>query len=175
MLDCARAVPLWTGAMDPFVLDACADAGGCLLDLSRIRHREMRMDGLRYLLLELPTGTLQLDVRDAGNSNRVAIRPTIDMTRAIEPQFHSTRRLAALLDGATEPIPRATGLARLVAALRVRDALADGASQRDIGLGIFGDEWPGDGEHLKSRVRRMIPFAAELVRVGPRGVLQARI
>ena len=105
----------------------------------------------------------------------VAIRPTIDLTRPTEPQIHSVRRLAALATGAPEPIERDATLVRLVAALRVRDALADGASQRDIGLGVFGDDWPGDGEHLKSRVRRMIPFSAKLARAGPRGVVQARI
>jgi hypothetical protein len=63
----------------------------------------------------------------------------------------------------------------LVEALRVGDAIAAGASQRAIGLGIYGGDWPGDGEHLKSRVRRMIPLAAALFRAGPRGVLAGRI
>lgn len=176
MLDCARTVPLWTGAMNPFVLDASVEVGGCLLHLSRLDHRVVGAAGRSHLLLELPAGTLQLDLRDSvGRHGIIAIRPTIDLTRPTEPQVHSVCRLAALLAGVPEPVPRDAGLVRLVAALRVRDALADGASQRDIGLGIFGDDWPGDGEHLKSRVRRMIPFAAKLVRVGPRGVLQARI
>ena len=145
--------------MDPFVLDASVEVGGCLLDLSRLDYRVVRADGRSHLLLELPAGMLQLDLRDTGHCREiVAVSPAIDLARSIEPQFHSARRLA-----------------RLVVALRVRDALADGASQRDIGLGIFGGDWPGDGEHLKSRVRRMIPLAAKLVRVGPRGVLRARI
>lgn len=162
--------------MDPFVLDASVEVGGCLLDLSRLDYRVVRADGRSHLLLELPAGMLQLDLRDTGHCREiVAVSPAIDLARSIEPQFHSARRLAALLAGFPEPIPREPGLARLVVALRVRDALADGASQRDIGLGIFGGDWPGDGEHLKSRVRRMIPLAAKLVRVGPRGVLRARI
>lgn len=162
--------------MDPFVLDACIDAGGRLLDLSRIGYRAMRAGRQLHLLLELPAGTIQLDLRDAGDGGRIAgIRPMIDLVRPVEPQFHSARRLAALLEGAPEPIPREPGMSRLVAALRVGDALAACASQREIGLGIFGDDWPGDGEHLKSRVRRMILFARELVKAGPRGVLQARI
>jgi hypothetical protein len=173
MLDCARAAPLWTGAVDPFVLDVSVDAGGCLLDLSRFSHRMVRAGGRWHLLLELPAGTLQLDLRNAGGrSEVVAVRPAIDLARPIEPQFHSARRLAALLKGAPEPVPREAGLARLVAALRVREALADGASQREIGLGMFGDDWPGDGEHLKSRVRRMIPFARALAAMGPHAILR---
>jgi hypothetical protein len=176
MLDCARAVPLWSGAMNPFVLAASVVAGGSLLDLSNVDHREVAMDGMRHILLRLPAGPLQLDLLDADDrSGAFRIRPSIDLARPVEPQAHSVRRLAALVAGAPEPASREAKVRRLVAALRVGDALADGASQRDIGLGIFGDDWPGDGEHLKSRVRRMIPFAAELVRVGPQGVLQARI
>lgn len=176
MLDCARAVPLWTSAMDPFVLDASVEVGGCLLDLSHLDHRVVRADGRSHLLLELPAGMLQLDLRVTGSQREiVALTPTIDLARPIEPQFHSARRLAALVAGVPEPVSHEAGLARLVAALRVRDALAAGASQRDIGLGIFGKEWPGDGEHLKSRVRRMIPFASTLVRAGPRAVLAGLI
>lgn len=162
--------------MDPFVLDAWVEVGGCLLDLSHLDHRVVRAGSRSHLLLELPAGMLQLDLRDTGYQREiVAVTPTIDLARAIEPQLHSARRLAALLAGIPEPVPRKPGLARLIAALRVRDALAAGASQRDIGLGIFGKEWPGDGEHLKSRVRRMIPFAAELVKAGPRAVLTGLI
>ncbi len=158
--------------MNPFVLDACVDPIGRPLDLSRLDYRVVQAAGRSHFLLELPAGTLQLDVRDAGGQHElVAVRPTIDFARPIEPQFHSARRLAALLGSVPEPVPREAGPARLVAALRVRDALAAGASQRHIGLGIFGNEWPGDGEHLKSRVRRMIPFASALVRAGPRAVL----
>nr|WP_198148550.1 DUF2285 domain-containing protein [Sphingomonas sp. Y57] len=162
--------------MDPFVLDICVDAAGRLLDLSRVPHRMMRGECHTYLLLELPAGTIQLDLLGA-EDNRAAVwvRLSIDLSRPIEPQFHSARRLAALLDGAPEPVRREVKLTRLVSVLRVADALADGASQREIGLGIFGDDWPGDGEHLKSLVRRMIPFATKLVRAGPREVLAGRV
>ncbi|RSU90882.1 DUF2285 domain-containing protein [Sphingomonas koreensis] len=175
VLDCARVVPLWTGAMDPFVLDLRGDADGCLLDLSHVSHRMVRTDSHTHLLLELAAGTIQLGLLGAEDDRAaVWIRPTIDLSRPIEPQFHSTRRLAALLDGAPEPVPREAKLTRLVAALRVVDALADGAGQREIGLGIFGDDWPGDGEHLKSRVRRMILSANALALTGPRAVLAGR-
>jgi len=176
MLDCARAVPLWTGAMNPFVLGASVGAGGSVLDLGSVGHREVVLDRRRHILLCLPAGTLQLDLLDGDDrTGAIRISPSIDLARPVDPQVHSVRRLAALVAGAPEPTGRDAKLVRLVAALRVCDALADEASQREIGLGIFGDDWPGDGEHLKSRVRRMVPFAAELVRVGPRGVLQVRI
>lgn len=176
VLDCARAVPLWTGAMDPFVLDASFGPSGSVLDLDSVDHREVVIYGRRHILLCLTAGTLQLDLLNVDDrTGAIRIRPSIDLARPVDPQLHSVRRLAALVASAPELAGREVRLARLVAALRVGDALAAGASQREIGLGIFGDDWPGDGEHLKSRARRMISFAAELVRVGPRAVLQSRI
>lgn len=175
MLDCARAVPLWNGATNPYVLDVGVDADGCLLDLSCVAHRLVRASRRTHLILKLPAGTIQLDFRgDLDGCGAVRISPAIDLSRPLEPQFCTARRLAALLDGMPEPVEREAGLTRLVAGLRVQDALADGASQREIGLGIFGDDWPGDGEHLKSRVRRMIAFGNALAAAGPREVLAGR-
>ena len=74
-LDCARAVPLWTGAMDPFVLDVRVEVGGCPLDLSRLGYRVVRAFGRIHLLLELPAGTLQLDLQDTEDQREiVAVR-----------------------------------------------------------------------------------------------------
>jgi hypothetical protein len=176
MLDCARAIPLWTGTMDPFVLDVSVDAGGNVIDLHGVDYREVVVEGRRHILLGLPAGTLQLELFGANDGGRIVrIKPLLNLARPLEPQFHSVRRLSALMNDAPEPVAREAVLARLVEALRVCDALADGASQRDIGLGIFGDDWPGDGEHLKSRVRRMIPFASKFLQAGPQGVFKARI
>ncbi|WP_150290012.1 DNA -binding domain-containing protein [Sphingobium estronivorans] len=65
---------------------------------------------------------------------------------------------------------------RLVEALRVLDALACGASLTAIGAVLVGADriardWPGDGEHLKSWVRRRVMLARRLQRAGPRGVM----
>jgi hypothetical protein len=66
-------------------------------------------------------------------------------------------------------------LRRLIMALRVCDALADGASLRAIGstlsLNGISPSWPGLGESSKSRVRRLVDLAGRLERLGPHGVL----
>lgn len=119
---------------------------------------------------------LQLDGLDgvfAGGPQRVS--PAIAHDRPLGPQFDSVRRLDAFLHHRREQPNVGLRFGRLVEALRVGDAIAAGASQREIGLGIHGGYWPGDGEHLKSRVRRMIILAAHLARVGPLGVLAGRI
>lgn len=67
-------------------------------------------------------------------------------------------------------------LARLVEALRVGDALADGASLREIAavLRAYGSrafEWPGAGDSIKSWVRRRVDLARRLRAAGPSAVL----
>src|SRR3546814_4790994 len=62
-------------------------------------------------------------------------------------------------------------LRRQVLALRVHDALAAGASIRDVGIMLFGfervrDEWAD--EALKSHCRRLIALAREMVAGGYR-------
>ncbi|MDE8652465.1 DNA -binding domain-containing protein [Novosphingobium album (ex Liu et al. 2023)] len=127
-------------------------------------------------MLDLLDGTLQLEGRDGAlDDGPRPVAALIDYGRILEPQLESARRLDAFLRGREPPTDVGTRFGRLVEALRVGDATAAGASQRAIGLGIYGGDWPGDGEHLKSRVRRMIPLAVALIRAGPRGVLAGRI
>ena len=60
---------------------------------------------------------------------------------------------------------------RAILALRTLDALAERASLRDIGLGIAGgDTWPGDGEWVKSRARRLVDAARAMWAGGPRRI-----
>ncbi len=175
MLDCARAAPLWTGDANPYVLAASIEPGGRALALARVDHRCVWRDGVRHVLLDMPGGTLQLDVSGPQNAASVIpITPCVDLRRDVRPQLRSIQRLASWLDDPSASGRADARVSRLVAALRVVDALSMGASQREIGIGIFGVDWPGDGEHLKSRVRRMIPFAAAMVRHGPRAILQER-
>jgi hypothetical protein len=64
-------------------------------------------------------------------------------------------------------------LARLVLGLRVLDARRGGASLRDIAHGLFGEcDWPGDGDCIKSRVRRLVALSEAMERAGPVGVFQ---
>src|SRR3546814_17261136 len=98
----------------------------------------------------------------------MTIEPAIDLRRAIDPQIASLRRLDALMRGDILE-PRDQRLVRLAEALPAADALAAGASLRDISVGDFGGDWPGVGEHLKSPVRPRVALVGSLPWGGPRG------
>lgn len=174
-LDYNQAVPIWTAAANPRLLTVAPGRFGPALDLAGTGHRAVSTRDRRHVLLYLPRATLQLEGLDGAlEEGPHPVSPLIDHGRSLEPQLESVRRLDAFLRS-REPLPdMGARLRRLVEALRVGDAIAAGASQREIGLGIYGGEWPGDGEHLKSRVRRLIPLAAVLIRAGPRSVLAGK-
>lgn len=170
---------MWAAAADPCVLrarvfpaSAKTEAG---IDLAQIPHCVWQHGGCQHVRLDLPDGAMRLDLVDGIIvPGAVTIEPAIDLRRPLDPQMASIRRLDALMRG---DLSRCCDqrFVRLVEALRAADALAEGASLRDIGLGVLGGDWPGDGEHLKSRARRRVALAAELRRAGPRGVLTRRI
>lgn len=176
--DCVRSDYMWTAAADPHVLVARVlshPGQDAAINLSQVPCSAWSLDGCRHVRFDLPEGVLRLDLVD-GDIATVALRiePAVDLLRPLEPQFASIRRLHALCRGETSSV-HDQRFVRLVEALRVSDALAAGASLREIALGILGGDWPGDGEYLKSRARRRVALAATLVRVGPRGVLAAQI
>lgn len=145
------------------------------IDLSHWPLCALRGDGCVHLRLHLPGGVLRLDVIEGGMVCRpVAVEPATDLSRALDPQIATLRRIHALMHTGETALSDQR-LVRLVEALRVCDALAAGASLRDIGSGVFGDDWPGDGEHLKSKVRRRVLLADRLLRAGPVDVLAGRI
>lgn len=60
-------------------------------------------------------------------------------------------------------------------ALQARDAATAGLSLREIAAFLLGPgEWPGDGEHRKSRVRRLVASGEQLLRAGPRAILSMK-
>jgi hypothetical protein len=132
-----------------------------------------RDDVCEHVRLHLPDGDLRLDMVDGSLLDEmVSLQPLIDVDREIDEQLISVRRVAGYVRGSLK-ISHDQRLLRLVEALRVSDAVATGASLRDIGLGGFpGQDWPGDGEHLKSRVRRRIELARKMKRAGPRAILR---
>ena len=57
-------------------------------------------------------------------------------------------------------------------ALQAVDARSEGASLRETAASILGPgDWPGDGEHRKSLVRRMIATGERIIQAGPRAIL----
>jgi hypothetical protein len=171
---------MWAAAADPRVLRARAwpvattdDRG---IDLASLSHCVRTGDGCEHVRLDLAGGVIRLDLAEGTvHAGPVSLEPAIDLGRALAPQLESIRRLVALLRGEVAGYCDRR-LGRLVEALRAADALAAGASLRDIGVDLFsGEDWPGDGEYLKSRVRRRVDLAQELIRAGPRAVLHQTI
>lgn len=170
---------MWTASADPHVLRARASPlegpAGDAIDLSRHVRCTWPHDGCDHVRLALPDGDMRIDLVDgAVIPGRMTIEPAVDLLRPLHPQLESIRRLDAFIRGDRSPI-RDQRFVRLVEALRATDALAAGASLREIGLGMLGDDWPGDGEHVKSRARRRVALAGELTRAGPGAVLARRI
>ncbi|MFB0875927.1 MULTISPECIES: DNA -binding domain-containing protein [unclassified Sphingobium] len=66
-------------------------------------------------------------------------------------------------------------LAKQLFALKAIDAHEAGASLREVAaLLLPSEEWPGDGEHRKSFVRRLIVKGRHLVRAGPACILRPK-
>ena len=70
-------------------------------------------------------------------------------------------------------------IARSVDMLPVHDALGQGASQRDIATGLFGEtrvaqDWTGSSDSLRSRVRRLVREAGAMARGGYRQLMRRR-
>jgi len=75
--------------------------------------------------------------------------------------------------------PRDPLIARGIVMLRVHDALAADASQREIAAVLFGDarvrqDWRGASDSLRSRVRRLVRGARSLAQGGYRELLRRR-
>lgn len=63
-------------------------------------------------------------------------------------------------------------LARRLLSLNAVDGRDAGASLKDIADHVLGPgDWPGDGEHRKSMIRRMIVSGDRMLSVGPRAIL----
>ncbi len=177
---------IWSAAVDPTVLtvSACA-AGDGFFDLTGTSYvAAVDRRGHEHIAALGRTGLLRLDVV-AGTvlAGAVALRVHLDCTTAIVPKLSALDRLLRFLGihdpgrRPTRPDPR---LARLVEALRVADALTDGASLSRIAAVLLGtqraaDAWPGDGDDIKSSVRRRVALARRLTSGGPTGVLQRKI
>lgn len=63
--------------------------------------------------------------------------------------------------------------------LRVHDAIGRGASQREIGAALFGEErvardWVGESDSLRSRVRRLVGEAHAMARGGYRQLMRRK-
>jgi len=131
-------------------------------------------DGFRHIRIDVTEGSLA-----SGGPVLLQYVLTGFVGASTEACLVPLRRLAGLCrTGRFLPalFPRDPGLDRLVQELQVHDALAAGASQREIALHFFGKEripadWRVASDSFRSRVRRLIRDARRMAGGGYRYLL----
>jgi len=188
----ARAAPqarlLWHADLDPFVLQVRAvPSGGAdpeAIDLARLarwativrgagREHVALSDGWHRIRIDVVEGTLveegpaRLDYLLSG------------LTRVDAPVLTLRRMLGLWRTGrfARPLYPAEPGLPRRLETLRVGDALAAGASYREMAVALYGEErvrtdWKGRSDYLMSRVRRRVAEARAMAAGGWRALLR---
>jgi hypothetical protein len=165
-------LPIWSAAIDPRVLAvrAVRDVGrsGLTFDANSCT-RLLRGPSMEHLLIDRGGDLVRLDVIEGSVAGGpVALR--FDLADDDRLDF----RIAALR--LFRGSPPARGHARLTGRLRAlhaADMQDTGASLRDIADVLLGPgDWPGDGEHRKSQVRRLIVAGQDMKRRGARAILR---
>jgi len=180
----SEAPVLWSAAVDPSVLQVVAlpvmDRQTEPFDLvgGAVQATVVRGENREHVLLGSGADAIRLDVAGGSLLNGpvvllhdlagvVELEPALTALR----RFLEFRRTGHLLPPITLGGQR---LRRQVLAVRVHDALARGASIRDVGVMLFGlervrNEWAG--EALKSQCRRLIAMARKMAAGGYRELL----
>lgn len=172
---------LWTRAADPSVLSAAAlDHPGWFARLGAPLLTVRKMGGpagADALVIGDPCTGIRIDAAPRAVPGGPLLGFDLTLARDLPVQLRELERLWRLWNDA--PLSAADcgrHMHREILALRTIDALADGASLRQIGAGLISDrEWPGDGEWVKSRARRIVAAARAMWAGGPVGVLNCVI
>ena len=130
-------------------------------------------DGVHHIRLDLLSGSLAAEWP-------VLLRYRIEGVRNAERKILPLRRLLHLIQRrrfAKSLFPDEPSMTRQLLTLRAHDAIADGASQREIAIALFGDDrvtaqWHGRSDSLRSLVRRLVKDAASLASGGYRSLLK---
>lgn len=125
-------------------------------DLSGVEHAVLS-DGWRHIRLDVEAGHL-------ADAHAVVLQYRLQGVMSAERRVLSLRRLLDLCRHgrfARTLFPKDRRMGRLLTVLRVHDALLDGASQREIGIALFGEQrirrdWTDPSDSLRSRVRRLV-------------------
>lgn len=193
--DPARSAPeariIWHADLDPATLSVIAiptdraDPDG--LDLERVAawltvvtdpggfDHAVLSDGRHHIRLDVAQGRLAgetlVHLHYRLHGLRSAEAGILPLRRLLHFQHH--RRFARSL------YPRDPWIERGIQLLRVHDALADGATQREIGAVLFGkvrvaEDWNDRSDSLRSRVRRLVREAKTLAQGGYRDLMRRR-
>jgi len=169
-------MPFWSASFDPRVLPARAlppkGAGPRLFDARSPNISSLRRPNCEHLLVDRGNEPIRLDIIEGTVTNGPV---TLSFDFADDDSLDG--RLAAL-EAFRDPRlaeHRYHWLARRLLALRAFDAREANASLREIADIVLGcGDWPGDGEHRKSLVRRLVVTGTEMVRAGARAILALR-
>lgn len=164
-------LPMWSAAMDPRVLMARASpwaSGQSSFDGRSPAVRRAGGNSPEHLLLDYGEMRARLDVVEG-----TAMAGPVTLSFIVPDDPHLALRLQTIAAFRSAPLRRRHfALARQMAAVQSADLRQAGASLREIADVMLGlGAWPGDGEHRKSQVRRMVVIGDRLVRAGPRSVL----
>lgn len=182
-----EARPLWRAGHHPYVLKANAGPSAApsdTFDVQRLAtlatvyaehgggEHWLLSDGLRAIRLDLVDGTatrgpVELHYLLAGRVS--ANGPLLALGRLLA--LVETGRFSRTLH------PREPRARRWILALRAHDALAEGASQRDIATRLLGDaaaeaRWRVDAASLRSQVQRLVRAARGFAGGGYRALLR---
>jgi len=166
---------MWSAAVDPRVLAVRAlepaDGHARLFDGQSVDVRMVRGPRCEHLVIDDGSDAIRLDVIDGtAAAGPVTLRFDLPDDDRFDMQLSVMRALR-------EPVPVLRSrphvqLARRLLALQAVDARDAGASLREIAAMVLGPgAWPGDGEHRKSLVRRMIASGDRMLRAGSRAIL----
>jgi hypothetical protein len=166
-----RAVP--ASGSDPEAVDLARLARWMTIVRGSDRQHIALSDGWRRIRIDIVEGTMvdegpaRLDYLLSGLSRVDAHVLTLQ------------RMLGLWRSGGFAPAlhPTEPGMQRRLEALRVGDALADGASYRQMAIALFGekqvrDEWRGRSDFLLSRIRRRAAEARAMAAGGWRSLLR---
>lgn len=125
-----------------------------------------------HLLINRDSDLFRLDVIEGTvATGPVSLRFDLAVDGRLPAQISALGRFC----GAAAVGRRHVQLAQRLLALQAVDARDAGASLREVADRILGPgAWPGNGEHRKSLVRRMIAGGERMMRAGPAGVLVDR-
>lgn len=159
------AVPAMVGDPDALLVEPLAPWLTVAVDREGREHAVLS-DGWHHIRLDVEGGSLVANPA-------VILHYHLDGITSAEPRVLPLRRLLALarhrrfMASLFPPEPRTE---RFIAMLRVHDALASGASQREIAQVLFGQDRIVQGCHgadsLRSRVRRLVADARAMATGG---------
>lgn len=165
--DARAARPIWTAAVDPFLLISTArtcPSDECNFDIARVReHCTMATsaDG-EHWLFGTAACPLRLDV-SSGSLCDGPVALTVHIERLDTAAIVALSRLIALARAGRwrrSHFPAERRAKRWSQVLRVHDALLDGASQRDIADALFGIEsianWRVNAAPWRRRSQRLV-------------------